>query len=253
NNVLNGGDGNDTLAGGKGADTLNGGNGADTLEGGEGADTLIGKAGADILNGGDGIDTASYEGSAAVNVNLITNVATGGEAAGDTFTGIENLTGTSNADTLTGDDNNNVLNGGDGNDTLAGGKGADTLNGGNGDDTLEGGEGADTLIGGDGTDTASYASSLAAIQINLATEGDTFQSIEKIAGTDFNDTFTASSIITLAGGKGDDTYVVGSNSVIVSEGTGGGSDTIRTSIDYTLSDYVETLEYIGAGYFTGTG
>ncbi|MGV2122177.1 hypothetical protein ACQZ4R_03625 [Agrobacterium vitis] len=232
-----------------------------TITGGSGNDTLIGKAGADILNGGSGNDTASYEGSAAVNVNLKTNLATGGEAAGDTFTGIENLTGSSSADTLTGDDNNNVLNGGGGNDTLAGGKGADTLNGGNGDDTLEGGEGADTLIGGAGTDTASYASSLAAIKINLVTgastggdaEGDTFQTIEKIIGSDFNDTFTTSSSITLAGGKGDDTYVVGSSNVTVSESTGAGSDTVQTSVNYTLSDYVETLEYKGTGDFTGTG
>ncbi|MCF1470280.1 calcium-binding protein, partial [Agrobacterium vitis] len=158
-------------------------------------------------------------------------------------------------------DGNNVLDGGSGNDTLAGGKGADTLNGGSGGDTLEGGEGADTLNGGDGTDTASYASSLAAVQINLVTgvfngddaEGDTFQSIEKIAGSGFNDTFTASTSITLAGGKGDDTYVVGSSSVTISESTGAGSDTVRTSVNYTLSDYVEALEYTGTGDFTGTG
>ncbi|MGV2134083.1 beta strand repeat-containing protein [Agrobacterium vitis] len=232
-----------------------------TIIGGAGNDTLIGKAGADILNGGDGSDTASYEGSAAVNVNLKTGVTSGGDAAGDTFTSIENLTGTNNADTMTGDDNNNVLNGGGGNDTLAGGNGADTLNGGDGDDSLVGGEGADTLNGGIGTDTASYASSLAAIKINLVTgtntggdaADDTLSGIDKIIGSDFNDTFTANSTITFAGGKGDDTYVVGNSNVSVSESTGAGSDTVRASVNYTLSDYVETLEYIGAGYFTGTG
>ncbi|BCH57605.1 hypothetical protein RvVAR0630_02290 [Agrobacterium vitis] len=238
------------------------GNGQDnTITGGAGNDTLIGKAGADILNGGEGTDTASYTESAAVNVNLKTNLATGGEAAGDTFTSIENLTGSSNADTLTGDDGNNVLNGGSGNDTLTGGEGADTLSGGNDADTLVGGEGADMLIGGDGTDTASYASSLAAVQINLVTgvftgddaEGDTFQSIENITGSSFNDTFTASSSITLAGGKGDDTYIVGSSSVTISEDTGGDNDTVRTSVNYTLSNYVETLEYTGTGDFTGQG
>ncbi|MGV2127023.1 beta strand repeat-containing protein [Agrobacterium vitis] len=232
-----------------------------TIIGGSGNDSLIGKAGADILNGGDGSDTASYEGSAAVNVNLKTGVTSGGDAAGDTFTSIENLTGTNNADTMTGDDNNNVLNGGGGNDTLAGGNGADTLNGGDGDDSLVGGEGADTLNGGIGTDTASYASSLAAIKINLVTgtntggdaADDTLSGIDKIIGSDFNDTFTVSSTITLAGGKGDDTYVVGSGNVTISESTGAGSDTVRASVNYTLPDYVETLEYIGAGYFTGTG
>ena len=45
--------------------------------------------------------------------------------------------------------------------------GADVLRGGLGNDTLEGGAGGDTLDGGAGIDTLSYASSNAAVQINL--------------------------------------------------------------------------------------
>ncbi|MUZ75040.1 calcium-binding protein, partial [Agrobacterium vitis] len=199
--------------------TLTGDSGNNTLNGTTAADTISGLAGDDILNGSDGNDTLD-----------------GGEGA-------------------------DKLDGGIGNDTLVGGEGADTLTGSDGDDTLIGGEGADKLSGGAGTDTASYASSSAAIQINLVTgtntggeaADDTLTGIDKIIGSDFNDTFTASSTITFAGGKGDDTYVVGRNNVIVSESTGGGSDTIQTSINYTLSDYVETLEYTGTGDFTGTG
>ncbi|MBF2717579.1 calcium-binding protein [Agrobacterium vitis] len=232
-----------------------------TIVGGSGNDTLIGNGGADKLDGGSGSDTAKYGGSAAVNINLKTNLATGGEAAGDKFFSVENLTGSSNADTLTGDDNNNVFNGDKGNDTLEGGKGADTLIGGYGDDTLVGGEGADTLTGGADTDTASYASSLAAIQINLITgtntggdaADDTLISIDKLIGSDFDDTFTANSRIAFAGGKGDDTYVVDSTSVTITEVADEGSDTVRASMDYTLSNNLENLVYTGPNNFTGTG
>ncbi|MCF1496604.1 hypothetical protein FS834_30045, partial [Agrobacterium vitis] len=73
---------------------------ANTIVGGSGNDTLIGKAGADVLIGGSGSDTASYAGSVAVNVDLKTGITSGGDAVGDKFDSIENLTGSSNADTL---------------------------------------------------------------------------------------------------------------------------------------------------------
>ena len=48
-NVINGGDGSDSIRGSTRADTLNGGNGNDKIEGGQGADTLTGGAGADTF------------------------------------------------------------------------------------------------------------------------------------------------------------------------------------------------------------
>jgi len=151
------------LYGGAGNDTLNGLAGDDTLYGGTGDDTLTGGAGADALNGGAGTDTASYSLSATgVTVDLATGTGTGGDAAGDTLWGIENVTGSGQADTLTGDANANVLTGGAGNDTLSGGAGNDTLLGGEGNDTLTGGAGDDTLDGGAGTDTAVYATAVSA-------------------------------------------------------------------------------------------
>lgn len=88
---------------------------------------LIGGAGADTLDGGEsGYDTASYvDATAAVRVVLSTPSSNTGDAAGDVYIGIENLTGSRFADKLTGDDNSNVLDGGIGADTLTGGKGAD--------------------------------------------------------------------------------------------------------------------------------
>jgi hypothetical protein len=47
-----------------------------------------------------------------VNVSLATGAAHGGDAEGDTFINIENLTGSAFSDVLEGDGGNNVLNGG---------------------------------------------------------------------------------------------------------------------------------------------
>ncbi|WP_316975794.1 right-handed parallel beta-helix repeat-containing protein [Shumkonia mesophila] len=148
--------------GGDGADTLVGAGGTDTLYGGDGDDTLTGGTGADVLDGGAGLDTASYADSAeGVTVDLGSTAAqSGGDALGDTLSGIENVTGSGLADTLTGDAGDNVLTGGAGDDTLSGGAGNDTLLGGDGDDTLTGGAGDDTIDGGAGDDTAVYETAL---------------------------------------------------------------------------------------------
>ncbi|HRD28735.1 MAG TPA: pre-peptidase C-terminal domain-containing protein, partial [Caulobacter sp.] len=119
---------NDDLRGGNDINVLDGGAGNDILMGFAGADTLIGGAGGDTLTGGDGLDTISYVGSAAaVTVNLLTNTVSGGDAAGDVISEIENITGSSNNDILTGNAGANVLNGGAGGDTLTGGSGLDTI------------------------------------------------------------------------------------------------------------------------------
>lgn len=98
------------------------------LNGGDGNDTLLGGVGADTLIGGRGIDTIVYGGSpAGVTINLATGFADGGDAHGDTFSGIENVTGSSHADRLTGDANDNRLVGGEGRDFLTGGLGRDTF------------------------------------------------------------------------------------------------------------------------------
>ncbi len=102
--------------------------GANRFEGGDGADYLSGREGADTLIGGNGSDTASYRASAAgVTVNLTAGTASGGDAAGDVLSAIENLTGSAYADTLIGDSLANRLAGGEGKDVLTGNAGADTF------------------------------------------------------------------------------------------------------------------------------
>ena len=274
NDLLAGNGGNDRVEGGNGNDTLSGGDGNDTLAGGEGNDLLIGGTGADRLAGGHGIDTASYDASnAAVFVNLASGTAAGGDAQGDTLTGIENLVGSAFGDTLTGDAGNNVL---------------------------EGGLGNDALNGGAGNDTASYLSAGLAVSVNLAfttaqnTLGagrDTLTSIENLIGSAFNDRLTGdaqdnrldggagddtltggtgSDVLTggegndklngddngaqdtLIGGNGNDTYTADYNDIIV-EGVGGGTDLVKTRFTHNLEANVENLTLTGTTNIDGTG
>lgn len=151
---LTGGSGADSISGGDGQDRMFGGFGVDTLIGGAGSDTVFSGDDGDSLDGGADIDTANYIFSlAAVAVSLETGLGTGGEAAGDTLTGIENITGSTFNDTLTGSNGvANYLTGDDGADSLSGLSGADTVDAGAGDDTLVGGDDNDEFAAGDGDD-----------------------------------------------------------------------------------------------------
>ncbi|NWA29801.1 calcium-binding protein, partial [Pseudomonas gingeri] len=137
------------------------------------------------------------------------------------------INGTSGADTLVGTANA---------DELYGFAGNDSLDGGAGNDLLDGGAGADVLNGGAGVDTASYINSTAGVNVNLVTgtgsggdaQGDTLISIERVVGSAFGDTLTAStSGQTLEGGLGNDVYVINGTGVSVVEQAGGGDDEVR--------------------------
>ena len=248
------GDGSDTIDGGDGADRIFTYGGDDTLRGGDGDDTLDGGYGADVIEGGSGNDRIVFD-STNIGVELDLEQGTGtlGNAAGDTYTSIENVTGTNQADTIKGSDADNELEGRDGDDVLYGGQGADTLLGGAGDDTLEGGAGVDSLVGGEGEDIVSFRNASAAITIQLNNNltgdstGDLYDSIEGIEGSQFDDVIEGSQqndIITgylgddtLRGGQGDDTYRVD-----VNQGddrifeTSGDNDRLVFAEGVTLSD-----------------
>lgn len=224
--------GNDTLLGGAGAETFHGGLGADRLEGNGGADVLFGEEGGDILLGGDGndqlfggaggdqidggagFDFASYTtAQGGILADLVVWSLNSGEAAGDSYAGIEGLVGTGFADSLrgTGGDNwlygeggsdvafgrggNDVLLGGAGDDTLYGNEGNDALYGGDGLDRLLGGSGADYLNGEDGFDFAHYDDAASGVTVDLlanaanggAAAGDLLFNIEGLVGTAFGD------------------------------------------------------------------
>jgi serralysin len=142
-----------TITGSTQSDHISGDNENDVLSGGDGNDSLAGNAGADALNGGAGSDTASYESDAAVNVSLDGSIINTGTAAGDTFTLIENLSGSNTGDdVLVGDQFSNTISGNGGADRLLGKAGNDALSGGTGNDIMKGGTGDDRLFGGAGRD-----------------------------------------------------------------------------------------------------
>ena len=230
------------------ADVLVGSSEIDNILGLGGDDVLSGMAAADILNGGDGSDTASYAASApAVTVNLASNVASGGDAAGDTFTSIENITGSNFNDTLTGDAGNNRLDGAAGTDTMAGRVGDDTyvVNVATDKVTELAGEGNDTI------ETALATFSLAAL---TAVENLTYTGVGNFAGTGNapnniirggtgNDTLNGGlGADMLVGGAGHDTYVVDNAGDVVDEGTGSGTDLVQAAASFDLSTVLGNVE-----------
>ena len=204
NEFFHGEDGDDTINAGDGLDRIYGGAGNDIQRGQGGNDLLYGSAGNDQLNGGTGFDIASYDNAtSAVVVNLSTG-GTLGDAAGDTYFGIEVIYGSAFNDTITGNTSSNELRGENGDDILDGGLG---------NDRLFGGLGADSLEGGGGADIAMYTVAEAGVTLDLVlggtggeATGDSYSSIEWVFGSDFDDDITGDGAGNrLEGNDGNDT------------------------------------------------
>jgi len=289
NDIIQADNSDDFAFGQGGNDFIDGGFGDDHLFGGDGDDRLLGGPGADEMDGGSGSNNAEYfNSSAPVTIDLGTGVATGGDAAGDTFTDIRGLVGSSFDDVLTGDLGANYLEGGDGNDVL---------HGGDGDDRLQGSAGEDTLDGGAGIDSVEYVNSAGAITVNLLegtgsggdAEGDRFTSIDNLVGSRFDDNLLGNRSINrlegldgndrlhgrdgddrleggagndvlnggtgtdvMIGGGNDDIYVVENFADQVNEASGGGTDRVYTSVSYSLGAGQE-VEYLRARISISTG
>jgi Ca2+-binding RTX toxin-like protein len=180
-------------------------------------DTLFGGPDESYLHGGGGRDTAYYYSSTAgVNINLMSGVGAGGDAAGDKFNSIENIIGSNTGDdVLTGDGNINFLSGFGGNDQLVGGDGADSLSGGEGNDDLTTGTGFDYANGGAGIDTLHFETSSLGVGVHLTfgagyrgdALGDGFAGIENVKGSGFADVmYGEASANTLEGFAGVDEF-----------------------------------------------
>lgn len=115
---------------------------------GDGNNNVIeGGAGGDDLKGGNGIDTLSYAHSTAgVGVSFASDLATQGDAEGDTFSGFENLLGSAHADFLVGNDDNNTINGNGDRDQIYGNGGNDRLVISDTPDVVNGGGGTNFLF-----------------------------------------------------------------------------------------------------------
>jgi Ca2+-binding RTX toxin-like protein len=206
------GAGTDSVSGDAGNDSFYGEIGNDTLVGGGGNDVLNGGTGLDNLNGGNGWDTASYaNATATVQVVMYNTTYNTGEAAGDVFTGIEAVQGSANIDILVGDFLTNALLGGAGGDWIDGTYGGDYLYGEAGNDSLVSRLQADVLDGGADFDYARYDYADTGLRAYLQDRtqntgwaaGDTFTSIEGLAGSYFADDLrgdTAQNVIFGLGG-----------------------------------------------------
>jgi Ca2+-binding RTX toxin-like protein len=208
---------------------LNGGANADTMIGELGNDTYTVDNVGDVVteNPGGGIDTVRSSISHTLGANLENLTLIGA--------GANNGTGNGAANVIIGNAANNVLD------------------------------------GAGGTDTVSYAGTAGAVTVDLSNAAaqntvsagiDTLANFENATGTAFNDTLTGNAgnnvldggagADAMSAGLGDDTYVVDNAGDVVTESAAGGTDTVQSSIDYTLGAEIENLTLLG-GALNGTG
>jgi len=258
---------NHIIAIGNSDDLLDGVSGVDTLEGGAGNDTYgVANVNTVVIElAGNGTDLVNSKvnwtlGSNLENLTLVTgsvavtgagneldNTITGNELSNnlsgangnDTVLGgdgADTITGGNGDDSLSGDAGIDVISGGDGNDAVLGGADADNLSGGNGNDTLLGGDAGDVLIGATGDDSL------------LGEAGN-----DNLSGGDGNDSLTGGAgIDTLVGGAGNDQYEVDSKMDVLVEASGGGTDSVFSSVTWALGAEFENLTLTGAA-LNGSG
>ncbi|ASF45650.1 hypothetical protein CEK71_05960 [Methylovulum psychrotolerans] len=255
-NTLAGLAGNDKLTGGSLADHLDGGSGYDTLYGNAGDDSLSGGLSGDVLWGGDGDDTLSGDGG---------------------------------NDVLYGERGNDILSGGNGKDTylFSIGAGQDLINNYHADnkadtirfdnvglaDVTAINRSGDDLIIHYGTDDQLTVSGqfgggdyqvdrfsfmnyfngpgprhIVVDNIIVGGDGD-----DNLVGTDANDLLVGQAgADSLTGGEGNDVYFVDNSADSVTEAELQGSDTVVSSVTYTLTGFTEKLTLLsGAADATG--
>ena len=138
----------------------------------------------------------------------------------------------------------NILTGNSAANTLTGGAGNDTYIVGAGDSVVE--------AAGGGTDTVQSALTYA---LGSNVENLTLTGTSAINGTgnSLNNVLVGNSAVnTLTGGAGNDTYVVGAGDTIV-ESSNNGTDTVQSSVTWTLGSNLENLTLLGSAAINGTG
>jgi Ca2+-binding RTX toxin-like protein len=239
--------------------TLTGNTGNNTLDGGVGADTMIGLAGNDVYivdDAGDTVTEAAAGGTDTIQANITYSIAALAQVENLTLTGSANIDATGNTAV-------NIITGNSGNNTLDGGTGIDTLVGGLGNDTyvLDVATDVVTENASEGTDTVmiGVTYTLGANLENLVLTG-----VTAINGTGnaLNNTITGNSAVnalnggagadTMIGGNGNDTYTVDDAGDVIVEIASEGTDTVTSTVSYTLADNVDNLTLSG-GNLDATG
>ncbi|PZM78830.1 MAG: hypothetical protein DKT66_23305 [Candidatus Melainabacteria bacterium] len=258
---------NNYLTGNSGSNTLTGDDGNDTLDGGAGVDSMVGGLGNDVYyidSASDAISESAAQGSDSVVSDV--SYTLGSEVENLTLTGSSSLTGTGNTSNnfLTGNTGANTLAGADGNDTLDGGTGADSMVGGLGNDTFYVDNAGDAVSEGTSAGTDTVISSLSFTlatdfenltlsgSSNINATGNSFANV--ITGNSGNNSIDGSTgNDTMAGGAGNDTYVVDSTNDVATENASEGTDTVNSSVTWTLGANFENLTITGASVANATG
>lgn len=199
------------------------------ISGGKGNDDIetVGKLPGMIIGGGAGNDTI-------VAANRPDTIH--GDAGNDVIYGL------GGDDQIFGDAGNDAIAGGDGNDVISGGLGADSITGENGNDTIHGDDGNDWISAGNeclwGTEHEVHT----CFAIPDGTDDD------MIFGDAGNDhLFASKGMDTVAGGDGDDSFIIENNPpalAAVIDG-GAGKDTIGKTGSGTQVSNVEIFTQDG--------
>jgi|GEM_PF-2089257 len=229
--IFIGNDSDNTFFGEGSADTLTGNGGVDYLSGGNNNDTLNGGAGDDSFDGGDQTDTVTYKDDlAGVTVDLYNSTATDGYGDTDTFTSIENITGSNLKDIITGDNGANVLDGLGGDDTFIATIGNDTIIGGDGVDFIDFSDNTTLVPGGYGVNVDLKSNSVPISGGGLYNHS--ISEIEGIYGTNIRDTIIGNASDNFLYGAGGNDIIQGYAGTNVlyggmNDGSVSGNDEIR--------------------------
>jgi Ca2+-binding RTX toxin-like protein len=211
---------------------------ANVLSGGVGNDTYVVGAGDTVIeNVNEGIDTVRSSVTWTLTADVENLTLTGAAVINGMGNELDNV--------LTGNSAANVLSGGVGNDTYVVGAGDMVMENAN--------EGIDTV-------RSSVVWALTADVENLTLTGaaaikGTGNALDNVllgnAGANVLDGGAGAD--TMAGSLGNDTYVMDNAGDTVVENVGEGTDTVQSSITYTLAANVEKLTLTGSDAINGTG